>query len=383
MRLVQPVFWAFLTVVFVVGCAPFERAVLTPERGRAELVATEGAYRFFSDDAPEVLLRAYRPVARAARGPLQVLTLSGGGPDGAFGAGVLVGWSEAGTRPQFHIVSGISIGAILAPYAFLGAAYDDDLGRLIDQTGTEFGTPSFGLIRLLRGGGAFSPTDLQRLVASIVTPRVVDEIAAAHDAGRRLYIATTHLDAQRLSVWDIGALAKLGYARGGPIIEGVIAASASIPGAFPAVRIVWPGGDGGFEELHVDGGTISQLWAPDPRRLRVAGARTGTVYAILNNALEPAFEVVESDTASVAAASASILLRAASQAELSLLEQQAHTAGFGFQLAYIRAGEPAAQSALDFDPERLREVFEAGRIAASDGAVWTNDVPRSYRDALN
>ena len=374
-------FFLVLLLAGLSACAPFERILLSQERSAARLGAKTGPFRFFADDDPAVLDRAYASVAQAAQGPLDILALSGGGPDGAFGAGVLVGWSETGTCPVFEIVTGVSIGSIVAPYAFLGEAYDEDLSRLIARTGKDFGTPSFGLIQLLRGGGAFSPVDLRGLVRSIVTPRVVDEIAQAQRAGRRLYVVTTHLDAQRLAIWDIGALAQLGV-EAAPLIQGIIVASASIPGAFPAVRLEWPGdAEEGFEELHVDGGTIAQIWMPDPRRLRALGAGSGHVYAILNNALEPEYDVVLSDTASVAAASASILFRAGSQAELSLAQAQARAAGYGFQLAYIRPGQPVSESALDFDPERLNEIFEAGRAVAADGSVWTNRVPRIYRDS--
>jgi predicted acylesterase/phospholipase RssA len=368
-------------VLTLSGCAPFDRMDVTPDEAGRALLTSGSQFRFFAD-APLAEQRARFARSVAGQGAdLDILALSGGGPDGAFGAGIVVGWTEGGDRPEFDIVTGISIGAIVAPYAFLGSSYDDDIADLIQRTGTDFGRPVFNLLQLLRGGGAFLRTDLQSLVATIITPQVVAEIAAAHQSGRRLYVATTHLDAQRLAIWDLGALAQLGYEQGGPIIQGVIAASASIPGVFPPVRIRWPDAGGGFEGLHVDGGTIAQIWVPDPVLLRAAGARGGTVYAILNNRLEPTYEVISPDTASVASTSASILFRSGSHAELAFIRDRARIAGFRFRLAYIGPDDPASDSSLDFELETLTKVFNASRAAAVSQSVWRERLPQIYREA--
>jgi len=67
----------------------------------------------------------FRRLLPQSNGPW--LALSGGGADGAFGAGVIVGWTASGKRPEFALVSGVSIGALIAPYAFLGPSYDAQL----------------------------------------------------------------------------------------------------------------------------------------------------------------------------------------------------------------------------------------------------------------
>jgi Patatin-like phospholipase len=184
-------------------------------------------------DAPLSVLQpqvSHLPALESAN-EFSVLALSGGGEHGAFGAGLLNGWSESGRRPTFSMVTGISTGALMAPFAFLGSAYDQRLKALYTEMsfrGILSGNPVIGLF----GEGLYNTHPLQRLVAGQVDQTMLDDIAAAHRQGRRLFIVTTNLDAQRPVLWNMGAIAASGQPAALELFRKVLVASASIPGLF-------------------------------------------------------------------------------------------------------------------------------------------------------
>jgi predicted patatin/cPLA2 family phospholipase len=192
------------------------------------------------------------------------LALSGGGSKGAFGAGFLNGWTDSGTRPNFKIVTGISTGALIAPLAFLGPEYDEELAEGYTTIKTKDilnveGILGFGILPVLFGESYASTEPLQNMIADMITPKVLDAIASEHEKGRRLYIATTNLDAQRAVAWDMGAIASSGHTDSLKLFRKVMLASASIPGAFPPVRFNVEIDGKKYDEMHVDGGVISGI----------------------------------------------------------------------------------------------------------------------------
>ncbi len=187
------------------------------------------------------------------------LAVSGGGDDGAFGAGILVGWSKSITRPKFKLVTGISTGALIAPYAFLGAAYDAKLKAAYTTISTKDivkipGLPTLGSEALTDS----SPLALR--IAKDVNEEMLADVAAAHRRGRRLYIGTTDMDAQRFVVWNMGAIAASGHQGALDLFRKVMLASASIPGVFPPVYIEVEVDGQIYDEMHVDGGVITQVF---------------------------------------------------------------------------------------------------------------------------
>ncbi|MEO1198774.1 MAG: patatin-like phospholipase family protein, partial [Pseudomonadota bacterium] len=184
------------------------------------------------------------------------LAISGGGSDGAYGAGLLNGWTDAGTRPEFDVVTGISTGALTAPFAFLGSAYDDRLQAIYTQFGDDDLFEQNSLPGIFGNAALYDTAKLRGLIADFINPDVVAEIAREHNRGRRLLIGTAHLDAQRSVIWDIGAIASSNQPNKGELIHSILTASAAIPGAFPAVRIQVVINNQTYDELHVDGGTV-------------------------------------------------------------------------------------------------------------------------------
>ena len=195
--------------------------------------------RFLPGD--EVALSALRDAAAAASraepaSSFSMLAISGGGAKGAYGAGVLYGLTQAGARPRFTIVTGVSTGALMAPYAFLGAGWDAELKHAWTDGGASTLLRSRGP-RALVADSVFSGRPLRKLVNTYVTERMIKAVAAEHARGRRLLVATTNLDSEQLIIWDMGAIASHGGPEARRLFSAVLVASASIPGVFPPTNI--------------------------------------------------------------------------------------------------------------------------------------------------
>ena len=194
----------------------------------------------------------------AIKDPVNVLALSGGGAGGAFGAGALVGWTRAGTRPEFQVVTGVSVGALLAPFAFLGSAWDDKL-----QEAFSGGSTAHVLRRrwfgALFGSSLYRGQPLSSLVDSYITIEMVRAIGVEAAKGRLLLVATTKLDTEQTVVWNLTVIAAQGTEAARELIRDVLIAAASIPGAFPPVMIHVESLGQRFDEIHVDGAATTTL----------------------------------------------------------------------------------------------------------------------------
>ncbi|WP_430642280.1 patatin-like phospholipase family protein [Afipia clevelandensis] len=187
------------------------------------------------------------------------LALSGGGADGAYGAGVLNGWTASGTRPTFLIVSGVSTGALIAPFAFLGPQYDETLPDIYTSgvAASLIDTPN--VLNALFGGGLSGNSRLRELVAQYVNQEMLVSVAAEYAKGRKLFIVTTNLDTQRTVIWDMGRIAKVGSPKALSLFRDVVAASASIPVVFSPMLIDAQANGKQFQEMHVDGGVTAPV----------------------------------------------------------------------------------------------------------------------------
>ena len=212
---------------------------------------------------PTIISGRRSPVTRLKLAQPTILALSGGGAEGAFGAGLLTGWTARGTRPQFTFVTGASAGALIAPFAFLGPTYDETLSSVF-ASGEMSNLLQFEGLSGLLGTSLFKTAPLRDLIARHVGPEMLVAIAREHRAGRRLYVVTTNLDAQRSAIWDMGKIADSGDPSALELFRNVLTASASIPGVFSPVLIEVEGEGKQFAEMHVDGGvTTNVLIVPD------------------------------------------------------------------------------------------------------------------------
>jgi predicted acylesterase/phospholipase RssA len=241
-------------------------------------------------------VKATRPqLLQTGRRPqISFLAVSGGGSDGAFGAGLLVGWTARGDRPEFDIVTGVSTGALTAPFAFLGPRHDGALKEVYTKYSTDELVTKQPIRGLLGGEALANNAPLARVIASYVNEGFLQEVAHEHAPGRRLLIGTTNLDAQRPVIWDMGRIASSPHAL--ELFRSVLLASAAIPGVFPPVFIKVQADGQAREEMHVDGGTTNQVFLL-PTQITTGGidAKLGInpirrLYIIRNGRLDPEFK---------------------------------------------------------------------------------------------
>lgn len=260
--------WPCLALVLC-GCATGSDRLAVPAQlsGNAAVPGL-GDVRVWGDaHFSHALLQAELPklkakYTKAKPAPVSnLLALSGGADDGAFGAGLLVGWSAQGTRPQFDLVTGISAGALIAPFAFLGRAYDDKLAGLFTSYSADQIYQANILSGLFGGNALADSAPLASLIEHYVDPPLLRRIAEERAKGRFLLVGTTNLDAQRPVYWDMGKIAARGDRRALELFRKVLLASASIPGIFPPVLIEVEAGGQGYQEMHVETLTSAKVMA--------------------------------------------------------------------------------------------------------------------------
>lgn len=312
--------------------------------------------------------------------PHHYLTISGGGLNGAFGAGLLKGWSESGTRPDFWIVTGISTGALIAPFAFLGSQYDDELEELFTGISTSDIVKQRQILVGLTGDALMDNAPLRERLETHVSQEMIEAIAAKYNRGRRLLIGTTNIDTQRPVIWNIGEIAQHGTPESRQLIRDIMLASAAIPGILPPVRIQTQVGDQTYDELHVDGGTSSQVFLyPVQLDIRASAEAIGftaeqSVYVIRNGALTPRWSPVKPKLAPVVLASIATLIRTQGLGDLYRIYLGTQRDNMQFKLAYIPADFDVV-AAEDFDPEYMKALFDLAYELARGGYDWASAPP--------
>lgn len=344
------------------------------------------AFRAFLDGAP-----------MASRAPW--LALSGGGENGAFAAGLLKGWTRSGTRPDFGVVTGVSTGALIAPFAFVGASQDEALEKAYTETSAadvfEF------------GGGQESLTDtwpLKRGIERSVTPALLEAVAAEHRKGRRLLVVTTELDSLRPTLWDMGAIAAAGGPAGLKLFREVLLASAAIPGIFPPVMIdsIGPGAKSSqdkssqnrpsqdkssqgkrFQEMHADGGATAPFFVAPGRMLLapMTGAPAGEdrlpapeVYVVVNTSQAPDFQVAQRSMLSILGRSLSAMIKAQTSGAIAVTRAFAARTGTAIHIATIDQRFPQTSQA-PFEQGYMRALFAHGERLGRAGTAfdWSPD----------
>jgi hypothetical protein len=362
---------SILTASILAGCASVSRIPYTQqEQAAADVPGIPGA-RLWADDPVGAARRSI--ATRVALKQPTVLALSGGGADGAFGAGLLAGWSARGTRPQFTVVTGASAGALIAPFAFLGTAHDETLRSVFATGEMENLLQSDGLAGLL-GTGLFKTAPLRELIARHVDDRLLSQIAQEHRAGRRLYVVTTNLDAQRTAIWDMGRIAASGEPGALDLFRSVLTASASIPGVFSPVLIDVEAQGRRFSEMHVDGGVTTNVLIV-PEAVLVTGTPLFSpdarpkIYIVMNGKLAPDFELVNPSTLSIVRRSFETSVRATTRNTLIASYQFALSRKWEFNLASIDPDYPKPNSP-GFDPVYMQQLFDYGYQRGRGGRLW-------------
>jgi len=323
----------------------------------------------------------------ATLGDAYFLAISGGGENGAYGAGLLTAWTELGTRPEFKAVTGVSTGALTAPFAFLGPAYDKELERFYTTIDRNDVMVWRGLASALFRDSLYDTTPLLRMIQGVLTPEFVAAIGREYsDKGRLLMVATTNLDVPVGVLWNIGGIAASGNPRAPELISRILLASASIPGAFPPVMIDLEAGGEHFQEMHVDGGTVAQVVLYPPSLsasdlsaagrdlLQAVRSRKRRLYAIRNSRLGADFETVDRSTLKIVGRAVSTLISNQGIGDLYQLYMLCQRDGIDYNATCIpdsfseRAREP-------FDRGYMNRLFQVGRQTMLDGKAWSRYPP--------
>jgi predicted acylesterase/phospholipase RssA len=338
----------------------------------------------FVRDAIASVEREQAFLARTGRGkalpPANFLAVSGGGDNGAFGAGLLIGWTEAGDRPEFKGVTGISTGALIAPFAFLGRDYDSVLKSVYTSIGPIDVYKQRSQLAALFDDGLADTQPLFKLISKHITEEFLAKIATEYEKGRLLLLATTNLDARRPVVWNMGAIAASGSPNAPDLFRRIMLASAAIPGAFPPVMIDVEVDGKPFQEMHVDGGAMAQTFLYPPS-LKVAefGAargfqRTRKAYIIRNARLDPEWATVERRTMSIAGRAVASLLHSQGIGDLYRIYTTAQRDGVDYNLAYI-SPDFKAEHKQEFDTNYMLALYDYGYQLARKGYPWRKVPP--------
>lgn len=314
---------------------------------------------------------------------IDILALSGGADDGAYGAGLLCGWSENGDRPVFRLVTGISTGALIAPLAFLGSEYDDILRKAYTTIDQEDVASTRSLLDAVFSDG-FADTDpLGDLIQQWITPDVLEAVARGHEEGRRLFVQTVNLEAQRGVIWDLGAIAASRHPRAADLFRQIMLASASVPAAFEPqyVSVTVDGED--YEEMHVDGGAVSQvfLWGFGISMgdlISRAGVGLPPVplnlWVIRNGRMYPEYQEMQGELLSITGRAVSTMIKAQGLSDVSRIKLVAESNNMNYHLTSISEDFTETTEGL-FEKSYMNSLFDFGYARARGGDAWVDTPP--------
>ncbi|MEJ2161307.1 MAG: patatin-like phospholipase family protein [Chromatiales bacterium] len=379
-----------LAILLLVGCAS-----APPQRTLSQVAASYAALPNGNDPLhPDQQSPLYasmitnpgesvvRTLERKHGRALNLLSISGGGQNGAFGAGFLRGWRESGRRPEFDIVGGVSTGALLATHALLGTVADDAvLEEMYTSVTRDDIYKARGITSILSGTDSLRDTaPLRALIAKYITAETLARVAAVYDDGRLLVVGTTNVDYGQTWVWNMSLIAKDGKLE---LYRKVLLASASFPIVFPPVEI--------DNHLFVDGAARSNVviagiggeQKPSPPLFG-----PGNLYMINNGRANPPPEALVRSLGPVAATTVSVMMDQSMQTALTRSYFGARFLGYRFNLVAIPDDLKIGKDPLAFDPAQMRIAFDAGRAMGMQPQPWSSrpdnlgDIPEWAFEAI-
>ena len=396
MKIVHNTVFVLSWLMLVSGCATLPRNPVPLEQIQdAEVVGAPGVRAFggkfsqtFQDDIV-ISLKQERPEdfvdAESGEKRYTALAISGGGANGAFGAGILCGWTVAGNRPTFKLVTGISTGALIAPFAFLGSEYDETLKDVYTTVETKNIVERYRPLSILSAKESFaSSTPLQNLITSHVDEALLVRVAKAQDEGRRLYIGTTHMDAQRLVIWNMGQIAQIATNEALELFRKVLLASASIPTAMPPVFFNVEVDGLIYDEMHTDGGTATQVFFHGGTLdLSQAGQSSGLIlgdrpiarlYVIRNGKMQSEPLQTPRNLQKITSRAFETALK--TSAMNSLFRMYVYASKEQSELYYVAIPEDFVfETKEPFDREQMNKLFETGFTQATSTEPWEKMLP--------
>jgi Patatin-like phospholipase len=369
----------FSIVLLTGGCATISPRNVLPQANAGQ-IDLEGFHNIrFWGDVPAPAFEAI-VMADAPSSVLNFLAISGGAEDGAFGAGLLVGWGDAGTRPAFDLVTGVSSGALIAPFVFLGRERDGQLREIFTKYGRK-DIYTYNVNGLIEGSALTDDTPLVHLIEKYVDDAFLQEVARERTKGRILLIGTTNLDTQRPVLWDMGRIAMSNNPDAIVLFRKILLASATLPGVFPPVRIQVRVGGKNYDELHVDGGVTRQVFlAPSIFSFATGNQKLGRaaakrrLYVIKNGRIDPEWQAVGENVMSITARSIDTLIKNQGIGDLYRIYSISKRDGIDFNLASIPPDFREVRKE-PFDAGYMNALFDRGYDLASHNYSWVKSPP--------
>lgn len=381
------------------GCATMERLPPVPLSLASSAVPLDiPDARFYADaDAERMSTLATQIYERAkaaavvqgATGKFEprpyFLAISGGGDDGAYGAGLLAGWTARGDRPQFSVVTGVSTGALSAPFAFLGPEYDEQLKSIYTETSAGDIFKPRGFMAAVAEDAMADSAPLRERIATFVDKRMVQRLAEEYGKGRLLLILTTNLDQGRSVIWNIGAIAASGHPGSRGLIVDILLASTAIPGVFPPVMINIVVDGKSYQEMHVDGGAVAQAFLYPPSfKLKATLKKLGfkdakpVAYIIRNGRLYRPEENVQRQTLKIAQQAIQTMTASSGMNDLYRMYLTAKRDAVVFNLAFVEDDFQLPYKG-PFDKAYMNALYEHGYAVGRAGYNW-HHAPPGYED---
>lgn len=356
------------------GCSSLQR----PDLPAATIVAsTRDAFQGIRFPANEMQAgRHARSVPGSAS--YSVLALSGGGPDGAYGAGLLAGWTKTGSRPTFDVVTGVSTGAMMAPFAFLGSSQDARLQNIYTNDNIRTLLKEGSPLRLLSGPSVYRNRSLKKLIALNVDDELLEAIAAEYRRGRRLYVATANMDAQAMDIWDMGEIASRLTPESKALFRQILLSAASVQLAFPPELMSDDSNPASIPEAHGDATLFAHVYV-GPELFPVEDCKTGTrrcdLYIIVHNKTIAEPQTLKLKATAVIKRSLETIVKANLNTRLLATNQMAQAQGVAFHVAYLDVPFPGV-SPINFDVDYMRTIYELGLIAGQRNETWLRAPPK-------
>jgi predicted patatin/cPLA2 family phospholipase len=388
----------FVTVLAGAGCVKPRRMPPPPDAGYHPWQPVDAVDPFVSRGTPLAVSRGSSGVIQAGHSdlvtvdpnkPRTILALSGGGMYGSYTAGVLNGWSRSGKRPEFDVVTGISTGGLIAPMAFLGPDYDDQMKLIYTRVTRKDIFTYRNWVSVPFRDAVATTAPLRDIVDAAMSDSVILGLAAEHRKGRRLYVGTTNMDSRRFVTWDMGAIALRAESRDRAdlkavrkLILDVLIASCSLPGVFPPVPIEVELDGKKYTEMHMDGGVVSSVWVPTPvieaagldPRLPPAAQPPAELYVVLAGKAFPDGGVMEPKLLPVLGAFVATAQAAQNRRDLSNLYHMARLGGVRFRMTAVAPEFPTPAGGLEFDTVEMNKLFEEG-YRIGKGNLWWDAPP--------